>query len=432
MSTLLTNCDILVGPPASGQVIRGGYLGISGSAIDYIGPCAPDAAYDVVKDLNGCLLAPGFVNCHCHAPMVLLRGVGSDLPLQEWLFDNIMPIEKHLTEADIVAGTQLAAMEMLACGITSFTDMYFMPAFTAQAIAEIGMKANLCVFLTCFDPDMRGEDCQLIREAMEFYREYDGHADGRILVDFGIHSEYLTTPATVEYLSALCKQEGGRAHLHLSETAREHEECKQRHGKTPAQWFCDLGTFDSPAIAAHCVYCEEGDLDLMAEKGVSIIHNPTSNMKLGSGFAPIGAALERGVRVVLGTDGAASNNNLNMLEEMHLTSIIHKGYHRDATTITPSEVVHMATAAGALAQGRADTGELAVGKKADIIAISFDRPHMVPAPEILPMLTYAAQATDVVMTMVDGKVLYENGQYLTLDREKVIADVLHSTQRLLG
>lgn len=432
MRKLLKNCDILLGAPEEGQVVRDGYLGIDGSVIDYIGADLPVGAYDETKDMKGCLLIPGLINCHCHAPMVLLRGVGSDLPLQEWLFDQIMPIEANLDREDVIAGTQLAVMEMLAGGTTSFTDMYYFPEMTAQVVSECGIKANLCMPLTCQDPEMNGEDCQRITDALAFFKAFHGTAEGRLLIDFGIHSEYLTTPRSVAYFSSLCREEGGRIHLHLSETLREHTECKERYGKTPTEWFRDLGTLDSPVLAAHCVYCEDSDLEILAEKGTSLIHNPSSNMKLGSGFAPIVKALKKGVNVVLGTDGAASNNNLNMLEEMHLASVIHNGFHRDATIVPPGEVMRMVTTAGAHAQGRSDTGALAVGKKADIAAISFDAPHMFPALEVLPMLTYAVQAGDVKMTMVNGNILYDNGIYLTLDAEQVMRRAKNSVRRLLG
>lgn len=432
MRKLLKNCDILSGSPAENHVIRNGYLGIDGMTIDYIGQEKPARDHDEVRDMKGCLLMPGLINCHCHSPMVLLRGVGSDLPLQEWLFDWIMPIEANLREEDVLAGTRLAVMEMLAGGTTSFTDMYDFPAQTAQVVSECGIKANLCMPLVCQDPELKGEDCRRIADSLAFFKAFHETAQGRLLVDFGIHSEYLTTPRTVEYFSAICKEEGGRVHLHLSETLREHTECKQRYGKTPAEWFRDLGTLDSPVLAAHCVHCEDTDLDIFVEKGVSLIHNPSSNMKLGSGFAPIVKALQKGVNVVLGTDGAASNNNLNMLEEMHLASVIHNGYHRDATVVGPGQVMSMVTVNGALAQGRPDTGELTVGKKADIVALSFDGPHMFPALEVLPMLTYSAQGADVRMTMVNGKVLYENGSYLTLDAEQVMHGARHSVAHLLG
>ena len=432
MRKLLKNCDILFGSPSEGQVIRNGYLGIDGTMIDYIGAGMPTGTYDEIRDMKGCLLIPGLINCHCHAPMVLLRGVGSDLPLQEWLFDKIMPIEAKLNEEDIVAGTELAVMEMLASGTTSFTDMYDFPAQTAQVVSSCGIKANLCMPLVCQDQEMRGQDCQRIADSFAFFKAFHGTADGRLLIDFGIHSEYLTTPRTVAYFSELCREAGGRVHLHLSETLREHTECKERYGKTPAEWFRDLGTLDSPVLAAHCVHCEDSDLDILAEKGTSFIHNPSSNMKLGSGFAPIVKALKKGVNVVLGTDGAASNNNLNMLEEMHLAAVIHNGYHRDATILPPEEVIRMVTTSGARAQGRQNTGELSIGKKADIVAISFDAPHMFPALEVLPMLTYAVQAGDVKMTMVDGNILYDNGAYLTLDAEQAMHRAGKAVRRLLG
>ena len=256
--------------------------------------------------------------------------------------------------------------------------------------------------------------------------------EGRVLVDFGIHSEYLTTINTVTYYAKACKDVGGRIQVHLSETAREHEECKVKYKKTPAEWLRDLGVFDSPTYAAHCVHCEEKDLEIFKEKGVTLIHNPSSNMKLGSGFAPIRRALELGVNVTLGTDGAASNNNLNMFEEMHLAAIIHKGFLSDATAIKPEQIFSMVTLNGAKAQGRENTGELSVGKRADLVALSFDAPHMKPAIDILPMLTYSAQGSDVAMTMVDGNILYDKGEYKTIDVEKTNFNVARSVKRLLG
>ena len=432
MSLLLKHGDILVGDPGLGQVIRGGFLGLEGDRIDYLGREEPEKTYDAVRDMSGCLLMPGLINCHTHSPMVLLRGVGSDLSLQDWLFGKILPIEERLTPDDILWGTRLALMEMLACGTTSFTDMYYFPHVTAQAVEECGMKANLCRPVDCQDPDLPGKDCVIARESIAFHRDFDGRAQGRLLVDFGIHSEYLSTPKLVEYYAGICKEEGGRIHLHLSETAREHEECKERYGKTPAAWFAQLGAFDSPVLAAHCVHCEEEDLALMAEKGACLVHNPTSNMKLGSGFAPVARALELGLDVAIGTDGAASNNNLNMLEEMHLASLIHKGYHQDPTLVTPGDILRMATIRGAKAQGRPDTGRLELGMKADLVAVSFEGPHMTPAPDPLPMLVYAAQGSDVCLTMVDGQILYDQGSYPTLDAQRIRHQVAACLKRLLS
>jgi 5-methylthioadenosine/S-adenosylhomocysteine deaminase len=204
----------------------------------------------------------------------------------------------------------------------------------------------------------------------------------------------------------------------------------EKYGKTPARWFYDLGTFDSPTFAAHCVWVTEEDMALMLEKGVSPVHNPTSNMKLGSGFAPVQRMLDLGLNVALGTDGAASNNNLNMLEELHLAAVLHNGYHRDPTILKPAQLLAMATRNGARLQGREDTGELAVGKKADIIALDLTKPHLYPNLDPLALTVYSAQGGDVAMTMVDGKVLYENGEFLTLDRERILHDAKAAVKRL--
>ncbi|NCB41099.1 MAG: amidohydrolase [Clostridia bacterium] len=432
MKRLLKNCDILISDHSKYTVLKDAYLGIEGRTIHYIDIKPPKETYDEIKDMNGALLIPGLINCHCHAPMVLLRGVGSDLPLQEWLFDHIMPIEATLTEEDIKAGTNLAIMEMLACGVTSFTDMYDFPHVTAAAAGKAGMKANLCMPLVCTDPLLQWHECPRVSDSIHFHSEYNGAYDGKILVDFGIHSEYLTTVHSVEYYAQACKDVEGRIQLHLSETSREHQGCKEKYGKTPAEWFKDLGVFDSPTYAAHCVHCEEKDLEIFKEKNVTLIHNPSSNMKLGSGLAPVSRALEMGINVTLGTDGAASNNNLNMFEEMHLAALIHKGFLNNATLIKPEQILAMVTGNGAKAQGRENTGELSVGKRADIVAISFKSPHMNPVMDVLPMLVYSGQGSDVKMTMVDGQILYEDGEYKTIDFEKTMADVRSSAKRLLG
>ncbi|MBQ1215103.1 MAG: amidohydrolase family protein, partial [Firmicutes bacterium] len=214
------------------------------------------------------------------------------------------------------------------------------------------------------------------------------------------------------------------------ETKKEHEECKQRYGKTPARFFYDLGTMDIPVIAAHCVWVEDEDLDLLKEKGVTCVHNPSSNMKLGSGFMPIQKMMDKGIRVCIGTDGCASNNNQNMFEEIHMAAVIHKGYHLDPTMLEATDLLTMATVNGAEAQGRENCGALKVGYKADIIAIDMDRPHLMPTHDIPSLLTYSAQGSDVVMTMVDGKILYENGVYMTIDFEKVKFDLDASVKRI--
>ena len=431
MKLLLKHCDILAADGQGGyRWIKNGYLGIDGDTIDYIGESRPEAAYEQEKDMTNRLLCPGLINCHGHTAMTLLRGVGSDLPLQEWLFDKMMPIENKFTAEDIRVGNQLALLEMIASGTTSYSDMYFEPQTAVENAVLSGIKANISRPVQCFNPAERYEDNTRVKESLALFQNYNGAANGRVLIDFAIHAEYTCFEHIVKPYSQLCKDMNGRMHIHLSETKKEHDECVAKYGKTPAQWFHDLGTFDSPTFAAHCVWVTEADMEIMKAKGVSAVHNPSSNMKLGSGFAPIPKMLDMGINVTLGTDGAASNNNLNFLEEMHLASVLHNGFTGDPTIMKPAQILTIATANGAKLQGRADTGALEAGKKADIIAIDMDRPHLFPNVDPLALLTYSAQASDVVMTMVDGRILYENGEFLTLDKEKILAEAKAAVARL--
>ena len=435
MRRLLAGAGILAWADGGFRHIPEGYLGIDGDTIDYVGAARPDAEYDEEKQLDGRLLIPGLVDSHCHAAMVLLRGVGSGLPLDRWLFEAVFPVEGRLTGEDIDAGNALAMMELLASGVTSFSDMYFEPRRLAALNDRVGMKVNFTRFVQAFDEAEPPERCAAIDDSIALFEALHGAQNGRVRVDFGIHAEYTITEAVarryVERVLPL-RERGAALQLHLSETEKEQCECVARRGMTPAAWFESLGAFDLPAAAAHCVWCTDEDLVILREKGVSPVHNPSSNLKLGSGFAPLPKMLAMGLNVGLGTDGAASNNNLNMFEEMHLAALVHDGVGRDATLIAPEDVLRMATVNGARLQGRADTGCLAVGMKADVVAVDFSRPHMRPAFAALPMLVYSAQGADVAMTMVDGRILYENGEYMTIDAEKVYHDVDRAVKRLYG
>ncbi len=430
MKLLLKHCDILASEGEGFRCLENAYLGVNGDTIDYIGTEQPQAAYDQEKDLSDRLLLPGLINCHNHSPMVLLRGVGSDLSLQEWLFGRIMPIEDKLTAQDIKTGNQLALLEMISTGTTSYSDMYFEPQTAVENALACGIKANISRPVQCFNQDETYAENFRAKESIQLFKDCHGAGDGRVRVDFSIHAEYTCFEHIVGPYSADCKSLGGRMHIHLSETKKEHDECVEKYGKTPAKWFYDLGTFDSPTAAAHCVFVTEEDMALMLEKGVSPIHNPTSNMKLGSGFAPIQRMLDLGLNVTLGTDGAASNNNLNLMEELHLAAVLHNGYHRDPTILKPAQLLAMATRNGARLQGREDTGELAVGKKADLIALDLTKPHLFPNLDPLALTVYSAQGSDVVLTMVDGKILYENGEFLTLDADKILYESKAAVKRL--
>lgn len=430
MKTLLKNCDILLMKDNKYEVLKDGFLGIENDRIVYIGGSEPEDKYDYEKNMSSRLIMPGIINCHNHCPMVLLRGVGSDLPLNEWLFNKVFPVEDRLTSEEIGAGSYLALLEMISGGTVSFSDMYFEPQTTVEAVIESGMKANITRPVQSFDPGETPENSYRIKELLELFNKYNNAADGRILIDFSIHAEYTCTERIARACVEMCNERNGLMHIHLSETQKEHIECIEKYGKTPAKWFDDIGAFDSRAFLAHCVAVDENDIDIIASKGVSVVHNPTSNMKLGSGFAPIPKMLSMGINVALGTDGAASNNNLDMFEEMHLASIIHNGYLNDATVMNADTVIKAATLNGARLQGRADCGEIRVGNKADIIALSLDSPHMHPVIDEKSLITYSAQSSDVCMTMVDGKIIFENGEYKTLDSEKIYYNVRKSVEKL--
>ena len=429
MKLLLKNCDILTLENGIWRTLKNAYLGIDGDTICWLSEQKPVEAFDEEKSLSGKLVLPGLINCHCHSPMVFLRGIGSDLNLQDWLYQYIFPTEAKWTDRGVRIASELSLLEMIACGTTSYSDMYYHSEQTVQAAIEAGIKLNVCRSTQGRPGDAFADnlDC---KEGVALFDKFHGAANGRILVDFCIHAEYTNLPDIVREYSALCRQKGARMQLHLSETRHEQEACVAKYGKTPAEFFDSLGTFEVPVTAAHCVWVTDSDIELLKARGVSPVHCPSSNMKIGSGFAPVQKMLDRGVNVTLGTDGAASNNNLNMLEELHLASVIHNGYLHDPTVMKPGDLLKMATVNGAKAQGRADTGELKVGKKADLIAIDFDRPHLIPALDYPAMMAYSVQDSDVCLNMVDGRILYENGEFKTLDAERIKAEARTALKEL--
>ena len=406
------------------------FVGVTDGKIAYMAKKPPEEKPKKIIDATGMVLMPGLINCHTHLPMYLLRGYADDLNLQDWLQHYIFPREDRLDGRAVKAATTLALAEALRFGTTSVSDMYYFCDTTADCVIESGMKANLCRALSAFDPNEAYKDSYRVKEALSLYNNYNNAANGRIKIDLSIHAEYTCLEDIVRRHSEKCKELGAIMHIHLSETKSEHDACIEKYGKTPARWFYDLGAFDSPTLAAHCVWVTDEDIALMKECGVSPVHCPTSNLKLGSGFARVQHMLKEGLNVGLGTDGAASNNNLNMLEELHLCSVVHNGYNQDPTIMNPNDTVKMATLNGAKIQGRTDCGGIKVGNRADIIALDFDKPHLLPAFDPLAMLCYSAQGSDVCMTMVDGRILYENGEFLTMDKDRIYHDVKKALKHL--
>ena len=353
------------------------------------------------------LVMPGLINCHGHTAMTLVRGLGSGLPLQRWLEEAIFPVEAKMTPEDVYAGNVWGIMEMLAGGTTCVADMYDFPRVMVKALGKAGMKGRVCRVGLNFIPG-RLEDC--IEFARKTNRDLAAAGQDGIRADLCVHSEYLTDEAFCRGLAEANKELKRPLHFHVSETEKEHNECLARHGKTPIAYLAETGILDHGGYAAHCVWCTDDDFRIMAEKGVSLIHNPTSNMKLGSGFARVRRAMELGVNVALGTDGCASNDNLDMFEEMHIASLIHKGLAKDPTVLSAWDVIDMATVNGAKALGLDDTGEIAVGKKADLCVVDLDKPHLTPCLGLPNLIVNSMHASDVVETIVDGRVVYEKSK----------------------
>lgn len=409
------------------------YVGVKEQRIAYIGETAPKEDFGEVYDGTGRLLMPGFFNAHSHSAMTLMRGYAENMALSDWLNQQIFPFEAQLDEEAIYNGTMLAAAEMLRFGIVSTTDMYFNAEANRRAVEEAGIKMNFSVSTTCFDG--RGaRELPAYSEAMEALKTCHNAADGRMRLDLAIHAEYTSTPRVVEDMAGIAKETGLNVHLHLSETQAEQEACKQRHeGRTPARYFYDAGVFDARTTAAHCVWLEGEDFDLLKEKNVTVASCPVSNLKLASGFCKAPLLLEKGINVALGTDSVASNNNLNILEEVKLFATLFKATTGDPTAITPTQALYAATRAGALAQGREDCGVLKVGNRADLIVLDLrNKPYLRPCHSMVNNVVFSALGTDVCLTMVDGKVLYKDGLYTTIDLEQVTRKADESIRKILN
>ena len=416
MKTIFKNATLL---PEYGYGQARVHVTVDGAIIKTISTEMPDTAGAEVVECNGNLLMPAFYNAHCHAAMTLFRGYGEDLPLQRWLEEKIFPAEELLKPHGVKIATKWAIAEMLKSGIASFSDMYMFEDSVAEAVLETGIKANLSRSLVSFDPDADIRNDSRFAEVLTLAKNFHMADDGRIKADVSIHAEYTNTPKTCRIMGEFAKENGYGMQLHLSETEKEHLECIGRHGKTPTEFFRDAGVLEVPVTAAHCGWVSDSDLEIFAEKGVTAAHNPVSNLKLGSGVMPLRKMLDAGVNVALGTDGVASNNRLDVLREMQTAAILHKGVSRDPAITTAKEMIPIATYNGALAQGRRDCGKVCEGYRADLVLIDRNSIHNMPAYDDYAMLVYSADRSDVLLTMVDGRILYRNGAYTAIDEERL-------------
>lgn len=389
-----------------------GELHTDGGRIAYVGlPKAGRGGFDREIDLSGKLIIPGFKNAHTHSAMTFLRSFADDLPLNDWLYQQVFPHEAKLTEEAIYVFTQLANMEYLTSGITSSFDMYFKLDSYIKANTDMGYRTVLCGSINDFGGTVEGIE--------EEYNKFNS-CNELISYQLGFHAEYTTKRETLEGMAALAQKYKAPMYTHNSETRAEVDGCKERYGMTPTQLFNKLGMLEYGGGGFHCVWFDEKDMEIYREKGLYMVTNPSSNLKLASGIAPICEMKRSGMtNFAIGTDGAASNNCLDMFREMFLVTGLQKVREEDASACPAFDVLRMATTGGALAMGLKDCDVLAEGKCADFAVIDLMQPNMQPVHNIAKNLVYAGSKQNICMTVVNGKVLYENGRFLTVNANEV-------------
>lgn len=380
-------------------------------------------------DAKGSVVMPGLVNTHTHAAMTLFRGYADDLQLAEWLQGHIWPAEAQLKAEDVYKGSLLACLEMIKSGTTSFADMYFFMDETAKAVEASGLRASLSHGLIELWNEEKGETD--LKEGRRFVRAWQGAANGRIKTMYGPHAPNTCSDEYLAKVKEEARKDGAGIHIHVLETEAELLAMKERYGKCSVHMLDDIGFFGPDVLAAHCVWLSDGDIEVLREKGVNVSHNPISNMKLASGIAPVHKMLERGVNVSLGTDGCASNNNLDLFEEMKTAALLHKLSTGNPTALPARQVLKMATVNGAKALGT-ETGMLKAGMKADLIIVDMKKPHLTPCFDVPSHLVYSAGGSDVRTTIVDGKILMDDYRVLVLDEQKVIEEARKAAEELVA
>jgi len=404
------------------RVIQNGFLGILEDEIVYIGKEPEDFFSDEIIDANGGIVLPGLINAHTHVPMSLFRGLAEDIPLKQWLEDYIFPIEKRLNPELVYTGSLLSCAEMIMSGTTTFCDMYCFEDEVAKAAKKAGMRCLISEGLFDFPSPNYGDNIEdgynYTQWLIEKWKD-----DPLINVAVGPHTPYTCSEEVLRKSKEIAEAYGVPIIIHLAETELEVQEIRKRHGKTPTEYLHDLRILGPNLIAAHCVHLSKGDLELLKNSDTKVVHNPECNMKLASGISPVPEMLNMGICVALGTDGSASNNNLDLFQEMDTASKLHKISKMDPSVMDAVTVVKMATIYGAKALGMEKLiGSLEVGKKADVIVLNTNTPHMIPLYNPFYGIVYSATGADVVCSIINGKVVMKEKRLVTLDIEEVIKD----------
>jgi len=408
-----------------------GHLVAEGNRIVHLDEAHPGALAEGAERIagRGLLFMPGLVNTHGHAAMTLLRGYADDMVLQDWLQNKIWPMEARFTAEDVRTGALLAAVEMMKSGTTAFVDMYDHMDEVARVVEQAGLRGVLArgVIGLCSEAEQRAK----LEDAIRFARDWHGKADGRIRAMMAPHAPYTCPPALIEKFVQAAHDLDLAIHTHMSETAAEVEQNVRDYGARPVEHLDRLGVFSRPALVAHAVHLTDGEIALLAERGVAVSHNPASNLKLASGVARVPDMLRAGVTVSLGTDGAASNNNLDVFDEIRLAALIHKGVSGDPTAVPAWEALKLGTVYGAKAIRQADEiGMLKPGMRADLIAIDIDQPQYFPRTDLVSHLVYAGSGRDVKHVWIDGVQVVRDRVCTRLDEERIRAEASARFERL--
>lgn len=422
MKTLFKNANILQFD-LDNNFLKGNVVVNDDTILQVCSQPIAEHGFDRVIDCNNAILMPGFINAHTHSAMTLFRGIKDDVSLQEWLFDNMIPLENHFEDGDVYWGTMLAIAEQVRNGITSMQDMYYRPHETAKAALTAKFRANIGISL---DKTQHGNtQCKTDAELDEQFAAINS-GDGLVMPSVMSHAIYTQSQEFLEKAVCTSARKNCPLSIHLSETLTEVGECLTENNLTPPQYLESLGFLDRECTVYHGVHMDKDDIALLAQYNTNVVSCPSSNLKLGSGIAPLFAMQNAGINIALGTDGAASNNSLDMFKEMFLAATLQKAVLNDASILPAKQVLQMATKQGAKAIGMPNIGEIKVGYKADIILVNTADPHWQPHNNLLSHLVYSACSSDVVLTMINGNIVYDNGAYHIGESLKTIYEKCNS------
>lgn len=427
---VIKNCMILTMGELG--IVKQGLIALKDGKIIYVGREIEAPAFDAEETIDGRrgIVMPGLINCHTHAAMTLFRSIAEDRNLDEWLREVIWPLEAKLKPRDIYYGALLGCLEMVKSGTTCFLDMYFHENMVAKAVVEAGLRCILSPGIIDIGQERLGKI--LLRKAISIVENYHGAANGRILTMLGPHASYSCSQQLLRKVAEEALKLNVGVHIHLAESLPESIHIKEKYGKSEVEVLNELGLLGPRLLAAHCIHLSDADIALMAEHDVKVVYNPVSNMKLASGIPRIKDLIDVGLTVALGTDGPASNNSLDMFETMKFAALLQKVKYNDPRVLPAEKIVEMATIDGARALGLGNMiGSLETGKKADVIVIDANKPHLTPIHDPYAAIVYSARGSDVSTVIVDGKIIMENREMKTVDENKVMEDVKKTSEDLL-